>query len=120
MQGICTTLQDSCPDVHSAHILGHNGFQSSSLALGAVCAVVQDDPKFKMARRVRSGEQRLRAFLNICGSKRVDEESGGLQPAYRIDGITIRAEFPKAKGDDDDEMGTNIERKQVRSQADLP
>ncbi len=75
--------------------------------------ILQDDPKYKMARRVKSGEQRLRAFLNICGSKRVDEESGGLQPAYRIDGITIRAEFPKPKGDDDIDLGDNIERKQV-------
>lgn len=66
-----------------------------------------------MARRVKSGEQRLRAFLNICGSKRVDEESGGLQPAYRVDGITIRAEFPKPKGDDDLDLGDNIERKQA-------
>ena len=78
--------------------------------------MIQDDPKFKMARRVKSGEQRLRAFLNICGSKRVDEESGGLQPAYRVDGIIIRAEFPKPKGDDDIDLGDNIERKQVCSE----
>lgn len=77
---------------------------------------MQDDPRYKMARRVRSREARLRAFLNVCGAKRVDEESGGLQPAYRIDGITIRAEFPKPKGDkgdDDMDLGDNIERKQV-------
>lgn len=62
---------------------------------------------------MKNPEQRLRAFLNICGGKRSDEESGGLQPAYRVDGITIRAEFPKPKGDDDMDLGDNIERKQV-------
>ena len=76
---------------------------------------MQEDPKYKQARRVKNPEQRLRAFLSLCGGKRFDEESGGLQPAYRLDGMGIRAEFPKPKGDDDLELGDNIERKQVGS-----
>ena len=78
--------------------------------------MVQEDAKYKQARRVRNREQRLRAFLNLCGGKRLDEESGGLQPAYRVDGLGIRAEFPKPKGDDDMDLGDNIERKQVTVQ----
>lgn len=64
---------------------------------------------------MRNPEQRLRAFLNVCGGKRTDEESGGLQPAYRIDGMSINAEFPRPRGDDDMDLGDNVERKMVRS-----
>lgn len=75
---------------------------------------MQEENNFKLARKVKNREARLRAFLKICGGKRSDEESGGLQPSYRIDGTIIRAEFPKPKNDDDVDLGDNIERKQVR------
>jgi len=74
---------------------------------------LQTDSKYKFARSRTNREQRLRAFLNVCGSKRMDEESGGPQPAYRLDGVTIRAEFAKPKGDDDMDLGDNVELKQA-------
>ena len=57
----------------------------------------QDDPKYKAAMRTRNPEQRLRAFLQLCGSKRFDEETGAPQPAYKLDSMRIMAEFPKPK-----------------------
>jgi DNA-directed RNA polymerase beta' subunit len=63
----------------------------------ATCAW-QDDPKYKQAMRTRNPEQRLRAFLALCGSKRFDEETGAPQPAYRMDSMRLMAEFPKPKG----------------------
>ena len=47
--------------------------------------------------RTRNPEQRLRAFLALCGSKRFDEETGAPQPAYKMDSMRIMAEFPKPK-----------------------
>ena len=58
---------------------------------------LQDDPKYKAAMRTRNPEQRLRAFLQLCGSKRFDEETGAPQPAYKLDSMRIMAEFPKPK-----------------------
>ena len=60
-------------------------------------AAAQDDPKFKAAMRTRNPEQRLRAFLALCGSRRFDEETGAPQPAYKMDSMRIMAEFPKPK-----------------------
>lgn len=48
--------------------------------------------------RTRNPEQRLRAFLSLCGSKRFDEETGAPQPAYKLDSMRLMAEFPKPKG----------------------
>ena len=62
-----------------------------------MCWPEQDDPKFKAAMRTRNPEQRLRAFLALCGGKRFDEETGAPQPAYRMDSMRIMAEFPKPK-----------------------
>ena len=60
------------------------------------CTLVQDDPKYKQAVRVKNPEARLRAFLAICGSMRTDD-SGGQQPKYRMDTYRIMAEFEKPK-----------------------
>lgn len=60
----------------------------------------------------RSPEARLRAFLALCGSKRVCEHTGGPQPAYRVDGMRIMAEFPKPKDDDGMDSFADVERKQ--------
>ncbi len=57
---------------------------------------LQDDPKYKQALRVRNPEERLRAFLAVCGSMRTDD-SGGQQPKYRMDTFRIMAEFEKPK-----------------------
>lgn len=58
---------------------------------------LQDDPKFKQASRIREPEQRLRAFLALCGSKRFDEETGAPQPQYKLETMRIMAEFPRPK-----------------------
>ena len=60
----------------------------------------------------RAPEARLRAFLALCGSKRVCEHTGGPQPAYRVDGMRIMAEFPKPKDDDGMDSFADVERKQ--------
>lgn len=62
----------------------------------AAFTLVQDDPKYKQALRVKNPEARLRAFLAICGSMRTDD-SGGQQPKYRMDTFRIMAEFEKPK-----------------------
>ena len=75
---------------------------------------MQEDPKFLKGKSLRSAEARLRHFLGLCGSKRIDEATGGAQPHYKLDGMSIQAEFKKPKEDDDIDLGDNIERKQVR------
>ena len=72
----------------------------------------QDDARYKQAMSKRSPEARLRAFLALCGSKRVCEHTGGPQPAYRVDGMRIMAEFPKPKDDDGMDSFADVERKQ--------
>ncbi len=68
--------------------------------------------------RARNPEARLRAFLALCGGKRVCEHTGGPQPQYRMDGMRIMAEFPKPKDDDAAESVADVERKQeVRPRA---
>lgn len=60
---------------------------------------------------------RLAAMLALCSGKRVCDETGAAQPAYKQEGTRIMAEFPKPKGDDaldQEDMGDPIERKQVR------
>ncbi|KAK9843436.1 hypothetical protein WJX81_002541 [Elliptochloris bilobata] len=74
--------------------------------------VDKDDPKYKQAMSKRSPEARLRAFLNLCASKRVCEHTGGPQPAYKMDGMRIMADFPKPRDDDAMESVADVERKQ--------
>ena len=82
---------------------------------------MQDDPKYKQAMRARKPEQRLRAFLALCGGKRVCDFTGGPQPQYRLESMRIMAEFPKPKDDDDlaPEAASEIERKQACNGSDL-
>lgn len=42
----------------------------------------------------------------------MDEVTGNPQPSYRLEGLKITAEFPKLKGDEEQEQD-NVERKQV-------
>ena len=58
--------------------------------------MLQDDPKYKQALKIRSPEARLRAFLAVCSSMRTDD-SGGQQPKYRMENFRIMAEFEKPK-----------------------
>jgi DNA-directed RNA polymerase II subunit RPB1 len=44
----------------------------------------------------------------------MDEGTGNPQPQYRLEGLKITAEFPKLKGDEEQEQD-NVERKQVRA-----
>jgi hypothetical protein len=79
-----------------------------------LCA--QEDPKYKQAAKVRNCEKRLRAFTQLCQTKKVCEHTGGPQPTYRLEHGTmkIQAEFPAPKGDDEEMMGMeSMERKQV-------
>lgn len=64
--------------------------------------LLEDDPKYKDAKRARNPEQRLRRFLVACQGKRVCEHTGGAQPIYRIEHGTMKimAEFPKPKASD--------------------
>lgn len=50
--------------------------------------------------RARNPEQRLRAFLAICASKRTDLDGANTQPAYRSEGLKITAEFGKRKDEE--------------------
>ena len=65
---------------------------------------------------IRKPEHRLRAVLQLCSGKRVCEETGAAQPAYKMEATRIVAEFPAPKGDDLEDLGSAadpIERKQV-------
>ena len=77
-------------------------------------ALLQDDPRYKLAVRSRNPESKLRIVLKACSTKSADDRTGAPQPKYRIDGMKIMMEFPKPKGQDD-EMGAEAitERKQV-------
>jgi len=77
--------------------------------------VQPDDPKYKAALKVRNPERRLRAFTQVCQSKRIDEVTGASQPSYRIvhGTMKIMAEFPQMKSAaDDDGVLDAMERKQ--------
>lgn len=73
-----------------------------------------NDPRFKAARRIRNPERRLKAFTQLCQSKRLDEHTGAPQPTYRLlhGTLKIMAEFPQLKRLDDEGMMDATERKQ--------
>lgn len=99
---ICTTHSHATPEL------------TSCLTPDNPCA--QDDPKFQRAMMIRKPEHRLRAILQLCSGKRVCEETGSPQPAYKMEATRIVAEFPAPRGDDLEDMGPAadpIERKQV-------
>ena len=74
---------------------------------------MQESAKFHAAMKLRTNEARLRAFLDICSGRKLDDGTGGQQPSYRVEsGMKITAEFPKTK-DADDDMQDQAERKQV-------
>ena len=77
-------------------------------------ALLQDDPRYKLAVRSRNPQSKLRIVLKACSTKSADDRTGAPQPKYRIDGMKIMMEFPKPNGQDD-EMGAEAitERKQV-------
>ncbi|KAK9808301.1 hypothetical protein WJX73_009827 [Symbiochloris irregularis] len=82
---------------------------------GSKLMVDKENPKTKQAMGIRRPAARLAAMLALCGSKRVCDETGAPQPAYKQEGTRIVAEFPKPKGDDaldQEDMADPIERKQ--------
>lgn len=44
---------------------------------------LQEDPKYAAGMKIRSPESRLRYFVGLCNSKRMDEATGNPQPAYK-------------------------------------
>jgi hypothetical protein len=78
----------------------------------------QADPKYAAGLRIRNAESRLRYFVGLCSSKRLDEATGNLQPAYRYDAMRVMLEWPapKASAADGGELHPEQqgERKQVR------
>lgn len=76
----------------------------------------QDDPKYKLAAKIRNPERRLRAFTAYCQTKKVCEHTGGPQPTFRLEhgSMKILAEFKAVKSEDAEEAGMDsMEKKQV-------
>ncbi|KAL6754081.1 hypothetical protein V8C86DRAFT_2713077 [Haematococcus lacustris] len=57
--------------------------------------------KYNMGLRIRNPESRLRYFVGMCASKRMDESTGNPQPKYKYDAMKIIAEFDKPKGQEE-------------------
>lgn len=97
--------------------------------------LLQDDPKFKQAMRIRNPKNRLKKILDACKNKTKceggdeinlqgqDSEGpakkpkggcGAQQPKISIDGMKMVAEYKlqKKKNDDPEQMPEPVERKQ--------
>ncbi len=74
---------------------------------------LQDDPKYTNGLKIRSPEGRLRYFVGLCGSKRIDEATGNAQPQYKYEAMKIICEFPAPKNTDEPAPEQQGERKQV-------
>ena len=57
----------------------------------------QDDPQYARCLAVRNPQARLAAFLKACAGKKADDVTGSPQPAYRVDGPRVTAEFPRGR-----------------------
>ena len=100
--------------------------------------ILQDEPKFKQALKVRNPKHRLRRIYEACKSKKtcaggdeldVQEQDtdepvikkrggcGAQQPNITVDGMKMVAEFKatKKKNDDQDQLPEPVERKQILS-----
>ncbi|KAG2453789.1 hypothetical protein HYH02_001998 [Chlamydomonas schloesseri] len=123
--GICTTDGASAND--SPGYFGHIALARPVYHIGFIKTVVRvlrcvsyhtsrllvdkDDPKYAYGLRISDPEKRLRYFVHLCQGKKMDEATGNPQPSYRLEGLKIMAEFPKLKGDEEQEQD-NVERKQ--------
>ncbi len=103
------TCTRTCIHTHT-HTTLHTHVSHIRHALHAVLA--QADPKYQQGAAIRSPESRLRYFVSVCGSKRVDEATGAPQPAYKYENMKIICEFAKPKNEE--EQPDQGERKQVR------
>ena len=77
----------------------------------------KDDVMFRKCARIRNPEYRLRAFLKLCQSKRVDVD-GNAQPSYRLvpGTMTIMADYQMTRAMKDQGEGLDaIEGKQELS-----
>ncbi|GLI67975.1 hypothetical protein VaNZ11_012311 [Volvox africanus] len=123
--GICTT--DGANTNDSPGYFGHIALARAVYHIGFIKTVIRvlrcvsyhtsrllvdkDDPKYAYGLRISDSEKRLRYFVHLCQGKKMDEATGNPQPSYRLDGLKIMAEFPKIKGDEEQEQD-NVERKQ--------
>ena len=57
----------------------------------------QDDPQYARCLAIRNPQARLAAFLKACAGKKADDVTGSPQPAYRVDGPRVTAEFPRGR-----------------------
>ncbi|KAG2501690.1 hypothetical protein HYH03_000192 [Edaphochlamys debaryana] len=123
--GICTTDASNAND--SPGYFGHIALARPVYHIGFIKTVIRvlrcvsyhtsrllvdkDEPKYTYGLRISDPEKRLRYFVHLCQGKKLDEATGNPQPSYRLDGLKIMAEFPKLKGDEEQEQD-NVERKQ--------
>lgn len=74
-----------------------------------------DEKKLAILRRIRMGPARLDRAHKFCQTKTKDKHTGASQPKYKLDKLSIIAEFPKPKENDNIEEGEQqVERRQVR------
>lgn len=74
----------------------------------------KDDPKFAYIRRIARPQKRLRAVMDVCRGKSRDDETGALQPTFKIEQRSkLVAEFPATKEDDINAIPDTGERKQT-------
>jgi DNA-directed RNA polymerase II subunit RPB1 len=100
--------------------------------------ILQEDPKFKQALKIKNPKNRLRRIYDACKSKKTcdggdeleaqDQQDtdepvkkrsgcGAQQPNITVDGMKMVAEFKatKKKNDDQDQLPEPVERKQILS-----
>ncbi|KAK9866738.1 hypothetical protein WJX84_006023 [Apatococcus fuscideae] len=119
----CGGSSQDCPghfgSIELAKPMYHVGFFTTVVKVlrcvsyhSSVLLADKESAKFHAAMKLRTNEARLRAFLDICSGRKLDDGTGGQQPSYRVEsGMKITAEFPKTK-DADDDMQDQAERKQ--------
>ena len=72
-----------------------------------------DEKKLSALKRTPMGERRLGKAHKFCMTKTKDLTTGAPQPKYKLDKLSIIAEFPKPKEDDMAEEMNTIEQRQV-------
>ncbi|KAF5837019.1 DNA-dependent RNA polymerase II largest subunit [Dunaliella salina] len=124
---VCTTDGNSmidCPGyfghIELAKPMYHPGFIKTVIRVlrcvsysTSKLLVDKADPKYQQGASIRSPEGRLRYFVSICNSKRIDEATGAPQPAYKYENMKIICEFAKPKNEE--EQPDQGERKQELS-----
>jgi len=74
----------------------------------------KDDPKYAYIRRIQRPQKRLKSVMELCKTKSRDDETGALQPSFKIEQRSkLVAEFPVAKEEDINAIPDTGERKQT-------